>query len=350
MSERYTRSFASDNNAIVHPRIMEALNKVNTRHCLSYGEDSYTESAVGKFRDIFGQDIDVYFVFNGTGANITGLASMVSPYQAIICSEAAHINVDECGAPQRFIGCRLLPIETPDGKLRPEQIKSTLSVIGVEHHSQPAVVSITQSTELGTVYSVEELKALTEFAHSNKLLVHMDGARIANAAASLNCSLKEITVDVGIDVLSFGGTKNGLMFGEAVIFFNRELAQDYKYIRKQGMQLASKMRYIAVQFEALLTDNLWLRNAKQANAMAKLLASKIKDIHGIEITQPVESNGVFVSMPAELAEQLMQKYFFYPWNVDKGEYRWMTSFDMEEQDILDFVDAIQHVRKNLIIT
>lgn len=341
MIKRYTKSFASDNNAIVHSKIMEALNKVNTGHCLSYGEDIYTESAVAKFREVFGQDIDVYFVYNGTGANITGLASMVSPYQAIICSEAAHINVDECGAPQRFIGCRLLPLTTPDGKLRPKQIQSTLSVIGVEHHSQPAVVSITQSTELGTVYSVEELKALTDFAHSNNLLVHMDGARIANAAASLNVSLKTITADVGIDVLSFGGTKNGLMFGEAVIFFNRKLAQDYKYIRKQGMQLASKMRYIAVQFEALLTDDLWLRNAKQANAMAALLASKVEKIPGIEITQPVEANGVFVSMPPGVSEQLMQSYSFYPWNEDRGEYRWMTSFDMEEEDILDFVDAIQ---------
>lgn len=343
MSERYRRSFASDNNAIVHPKIMEDLNNANTGHCLSYGEDSYTESAVEKFKDVFGQDIDVYFVYNGTGANITGLASMVSPYQAIICTESAHVNVDECGAPQRFIGCRLLPLAAPDGKLRPEQIESTLSVIGVEHHSQPGVVSVTQSTELGTVYSVEELKDLTDFAHSNDLLVHMDGARIANAAASLNVSLKEITTDVGIDVLSFGGTKNGLMFGEAVIFFNSKLAQDYKYIRKQGMQLASKMRYIAVQFEALLTDDLWLKNAKQANAMARLLASKIESIKGLEITQPVESNGVFVSMPEDVAKRLQQEYPFYPWNEEIGEYRWMTSFDMEEQDILGFVDAINQV-------
>ncbi|NLB42422.1 MAG: low specificity L-threonine aldolase [Clostridiales bacterium] len=341
MSERYRRSFASDNNAIVHPKIMEALNKVNTGHCLSYGEDNHTEKAIEKFKEVLGQEIDVYLVYNGTAANVTGLASMVTPYQAIICSEAAHINVDECGAPQRFIGCRLLPLPTPDGKLRPEQIESTLSVIGVEHHSQPSVVSITQSTELGTIYSVKELKDLTDFAHRNNLLVHMDGARIANAAASLNVSLKEITTDVGIDVLSFGGTKNGLMFGEVVILFNKKLAQDYKYTRKQGMQLASKMRYIAVQFEALLSDDLWLKNAKQANTMAKLLASKVEKIPGIEITQPVESNGVFVTMPADVAKRLQQEYFFYPWNEEIGEYRWMTSFDMEEHDILDFVDVVK---------
>jgi threonine aldolase len=341
MNKRYKRSFASDNNAIIHPKIMEALQKANTGHYLSYGEDAYTESAAEKFREVFGRDTETYFVFNGTGANVTALASAASPYQAVVCTEMAHINVDECGAPQRFIGCRLLPLRTEDGKLRTEQIESTFFALGVEHHSQPGVISITQSTEVGTVYTVEELKALMDFAHRNNMLVHMDGARIANAAAFLNVPMKAITADAGIDILSFGGTKNGLMFGEAVVIFNQQLAQNYKYIRKQGMQLASKMRYIAVQFEALLTDDLWLKNAKQANSMAALLAQEVRNIPGVAITRPVEANGVFVTMPRDAAERLMKNYFFYSMDEERGEYRWMASFDTEEEDVLDFVSAIK---------
>ena len=343
MMERYKRSFASDNNAIVHPKIMEALQRANMGHCLSYGEDAYTESAIEKFREVFGRDAEVYFVYNGTGANVTALASMTSPYQGVVCTEMAHINVDECGAPQRFIGCRLLPLPTEDGKLRPEQVEPLLHALGVEHHSQPGVVSVTQSTEVGTVYTVEELKSLTDFAHSKNMCVHMDGARIANAAASLNVTMKELTVNAGIDVLSFGGTKNGLMFGEAVVFFNKKLAQNYKYIRKQGMQLASKMRYIAVQFEVLLTDDLWLENAKHANEMAALLARHVKKIQGITITRPVEANAVFVTMPKEAAQRLMEKYYFYSLDEESGEYRWMTSFDTQERDVMDFVAAIKEV-------
>jgi len=339
--ERYKRSFASDNNAIVHPKIMEALQRANMGHCLSYGEDTYTESAIEKFQKVFGRDAEVYFVYNGTGANVTALASMTFPYQGVVCTEMAHINVDECGAPQRFIGCRLLPLPTEDGKLRPEQVEPLLHALGVEHHSQPGVISVTQSTEVGTVYTVEELKSLTDFAHNKNIYVHMDGARIANAAASLNVTMKELTVNAGIDVLSFGGTKNGLMFGEAVVFFNKKLAQNYKYIRKQGMQLASKMRYIAVQFEALLTDDLWLENAKHANEMAALLARQVKKIQGITITRPVEANAVFVTMPKEAAQRLMEKYYFYSLDEGSGEYRWMTSFDTQERDVMDFVAAIK---------
>ncbi len=338
---RYKRSFASDNNAVVLPKIMEALQEANNCHVLSYGEDHYTESARERFREVFGEDSEVFFVFNGTGANVTGLASMTMPYQTIICTDYAHIHVDECGAAERFIGCRLLPLHSEDGKLRPEQIMPALSAVGVEHHSQPGVVSVTQCTEVGTVYTAEELKKLAQFSHANNLLVHMDGARIANAAAYLGTSLKAITADVGIDVLSFGGTKNGLMFGEAVVFFNRKLAQNYKYIRKQGTQLASKMRYIAVQFDVLLSSRLWLENASKANAMAALLAREAEKIPGITITQPVEANGVFVSMPQAAAERLQQRCFFYPWDKEKSEYRWMTSFDMEEEDIMEFIEAVK---------
>ncbi|HHY83261.1 MAG TPA: low specificity L-threonine aldolase [Clostridiales bacterium] len=344
---RYKRSFASDNNAIVHPDIMKALQEANNCHVLSYGDDPFTQSAAERFKEVFGQNSEVFFVYNGTGANVTGLGAITMPYQAVICTDSSHIYVDECGAAERFIGCRLIPIPTEDGKLRPGQIQPLLHVLGEQHHSQPAVISITQSTEMGTVYKTEELKALTDFAHSNNLLVHMDGARIANAAAFLGTSLKALTADAGIDVLSFGGTKNGLMFGEAVVFFNEKLAQNYKYIRKQGTQLASKMRYIAVQFEALLTNQLWLENARKANDMAALLANEVKGIPGIRITQPVEANGVFVSMPVAAAEKLRQEYFFYPWNTDKNEYRWMTSFDMEEDDIMEFVEAVKKAMKAL---
>lgn len=338
---RYKRSFASDNNSIVHPKVMEALQQVNHTHELSYGEDAYTQSARDRFKEVFGQESEVFFVFNGTGANVTGLAAITLPHQAIICAEAAHINVDECGAVERFVGCRLLPLQTPDGKLHPEQIQPHLHVLGVQHHSQPGVVSITQCTELGTVYTQQELKRLVTYAHSKNMLVHMDGARIANAAASLGISLKAATADTGIDVLSFGGTKNGLMFGEAVVFFNKQLADHYQYIRKQGAQLASKMRYIAVQFETLLSNQLWLDNAQKANTMAAMLAEEAKKISGLRITQPVQANGVFVSMPKAAAEILMQEYFFYPWNEEKSEYRWMTSFDTEEQDVLEFVAAVR---------
>jgi len=337
--ERYKRSFASDNNSIVHPKIMEALYKANYGHVLSYGDDAFTSSAVDRFKKIFSPDCEVYFVFNGTGANVTGLAAITKPYQAIICTETAHINVDECGSVDRFAGCKLLTLPSQNGKLNPEQIKPLLIFLGNQHHSQPGVISISQCTELGTVYTAEELKQLTDFAHANNLLVHMDGARIANAAAYLGSSLKEITVDVGIDVLSFGGTKNGLMFGEAVVFFNSKLSQDFKYVRKQATQLASKMRYIAAQFDALLTDELWLENAKKANKMAELLAKEAEKIPGIKVTQPVQSNGVFVTMPKEAAKLLQQQYFFYPWDEINGEYRWMTSFDTEEKDVLEFIEA-----------
>lgn len=337
----YRKSFASDNNAIVHPKVMEALQRANTGHFISYGDDPHTEAARAKFRSVFGDDSETFFVYNGTGANVTSLAAAAAPFQAVICTETAHINVDECGAVQRFIGCRLLTVKTEDGKLTPDLTKPLLGVLGVEHHSQPAVLSITQSTEVGTVYTLEELKDLTGFAHSMGLTVHMDGARIANAAASLGVSLKAMTTDAGIDILSFGGTKNGLMFGEAVIILNKRLAESFKYIRKQAAQLASKMRYIAAQFDALLTDDLWLQNAKQANAMANLLAREIGTIPGIEIVYPVQANAVFVRLPKDAAARLLEKYFFYPWDEEAGVYRWMTSFDMNEEDVYSFIEAVR---------
>src|SRR5215207_1146004 len=287
--ERPRRGFASDNHAGVHPRVMDTLRTANHGHAVAYGDDVYTETAVGLFRERFGEGAEVFFVFGGTGANVSALAALTRPFEAIICAETAHVNVDECGAPEKFTGCKLLLVPTPDGKLRVEQIKPLLSGIGVEHHVQPRVISISQATEMGTVYNKQELKTLADFAHDHDMLLHVDGARLANAAVSLNTNLKEITADAGVDVLSFGGTKNGMMYGEAVIFFDKKLAADFKYIRKQGMHLPSKMRFISAQFESLLSGDLWKRSAMHANRMAQMLASELEKVPRIKLTQAVES-------------------------------------------------------------
>src|SRR5581483_5129302 len=265
------RSFASDNNASIHPQILEAIAAANHGHTVGYGDDPHTQSAIRKFQQYFGPDIDVFFVFNGTAANCLSLKALTSSYHAVICSEAAHIYTDECGAPEKFTGCKLIPIRAPDGKLTVESVKHAYHGIGDQHHVQPRVISITQSTEMGTVYQPFEVRNLAKFAHSRQMFLHMDGARIANAAASLGLSLRQATRDLGVDVLSFGGTKNGLMGAEAVVFFDKKLSEDFKFLRKQGMQLASKMRFTSVQFEALLNNDLWLSNAQHANRMAKLL-------------------------------------------------------------------------------
>jgi len=338
------RSFASDNNAGVHPEIIDAIKAANEGHVLAYGNDPFTARATKLFQKHFGRDIAVYFVFGGTGANVLGLSAITKSYQAIICAETAHVNVDECGAPEKFTGCKLLTIATPDGKLRVEQIKPLLHGIGVEHHVQPAVITVSQVTEMGTVYTKKELRTLADFAHERGMLLHVDGARLCNAAVSLGASLKEITADAGVDVLSFGGTKNGMMYGEAVVFFNPKLAADFKYIRKQGMQLSSKMRFIAAQFEAMLSGNLWRRGPEHGNRMARLLASELAKVPQIKITQPVESNGVFAVIPQKYIPALQKKYFFYVWDEEISEVRLMASFDTSEDDIRDF---IQFVRKTV---
>lgn len=339
------RSFASDNNAGVHQEVIDAIAAANKGHVVAYGDDPYTAAAVAQFKKHLGKDVAVYFVFGGTGANVLGLQSITKSYQAVICADTAHINVDECGAPEKFTGCKLLSVATPDGKLRVEQIKPLLHGVGFEHHVQPGVISISQSTEMGTVYSQRELKALATFAHKNGMLLHMDGARIANAAVSLKASIKEITTDAGVDVLSFGGAKNGMMYGEAVVFFDQKAGEDFKYIRKQGMHLPSKMRFIAAQFEALLSEDLWRRSATHANRMAQILASELKKIPQITITQKVESNGVFAIVPKKYVAQLQKKYFFYVWNEELSEVRFMTSFDTTEQDIAEFVNLVRQTVK-----
>ena len=340
-----SRSFASDNNAGVHPEVIEAIAAANAGHVVAYGDDPYTAAAVAQFKEHLGKDVAVYFVFGGTGANVLGLQAITKSYQAVICADTAHINVDECGAPEKFTGCKLLSVSTPDGKIRVEQIKPFLHGIGFEHHVQPGVISVSQSTEMGTVYSQRELKALASFAHKNAMLLHMDGARIANAAVSLKASFKEITADAGVDVLSFGGAKNGMMYGEAVVFFDKKLGDDFKYVRKQGMHLPSKMRFIAAQFEALLSEDLWRRSAAHANRMAQKLASELAKIPQITITQKVESNGVFAIVPKKYVAQLQKKYFFYVWNEETSEVRFMTSFDTTEQDISEFVNLVRRTVK-----
>ena len=339
------RSFASDNNAGVHPEILKAIKAANEGHVVAYGNDPFTARAIKQFQKHFGRDIAVYFVFGGTGANVLGLKAITESYQTIICAESAHVHVDECGAPENFTGCKLVIVPTTDGKLRVEQIKPLLYGIGVEHHVQPGVITVSQATEMGTVYTKKELKTLASFAHDNGMLLHVDGARLANAAVSLGVALREITTDVGVDVLSFGGTKNGMMYGEAVVFFDQNLADDFKYIRKQGMHLPSKMRFITAQFEALLSGNLWRRNATNANRMAHILASELAKLSQIKITQPVETNGVFAVIPKKYIPALQKKYFFYVWDEDISEVRLMASFDTTEEDIRDFVKFVRKTVK-----
>ncbi len=335
------RSFASDNNAGVHPEVIEAVKAANDGHVVAYGNDPFTARATKLFQKHFGRDVAVYFVFGGTGANVLGLKAITNSYQAIICADTAHVNSDECGAPEKFTGCKLIQLATPDGKLRVEQIKPLLHGIGVEHYVQPGVITVSQATEMGTVYTKKELKTLAAFAHDNGMLFHVDGARLANAAVSLNATLKEITADVGVDVLSFGGTKNGMMYGEAVVFFDTKRAVDFKFIRKQGMHLPSKMRFISAQFEALLSGDVWRRGAAHANRMAHLLGAELAKLPQIRLTQPVEANGVFAVIPRQFVPALQKKYFFYVWDEEISEVRFMASFDTTEEDIRDFVAFVR---------
>ncbi len=337
------RGFASDNNAGVHPRVLDALRTANRGHAVAYGDDVYTETAVGLFRERFGERAEVFFVFGGTGANVSALANVTRPFEAVVCAETAHINVDECGAPERFTGCKLIDLPTPDGKLTPELVEPALTGFGVEHHVQPRVVSVTQATELGTVYTVEELKRLSDFAHGRGMLLHADGARLANAAAHLDVSLKELTADAGVDVLSFGGTKNGMMYGEAVVFFDAGLAEGYRFVRKQCAQLPSKMRFVAAQFTALLGEDLWRETAAHANRCAQLLAAELRSVPQVRVTQAVESNAVFVVIPPDAVARLREHYFFYVWNEQTSEVRLMCSFDTTEGDVLELVAAVKEI-------
>jgi threonine aldolase len=335
------KAFASDNYSGVHPAIMEALNRANAEHQGAYGNDDYTNRATELFKKIFGADASVFFVYNGTGANVLGLQALTRSFNSIICSELAHINVDESTAPEKFTGCKLIGVPTSNGKLLPEQIEEKIQRIGDQHHPQAKVISISQSTEYGTVYSVDEILMISAVAKKHSLYLHMDGARICNAAVSLQEDFKSFTRDAGVDILSFGGTKNGMMFGEAVVVLNPDLAKDFYYIRKQGMQLHSKMRFISAQFEALLTNDLWKTNATHSNRMAKKLETGLRSIPSVTITQPVDANGVFAIFPKSITAELQKEIFFYVWNDRTNECRLMCSFDTKQEEIDRLVNKIK---------
>jgi threonine aldolase len=366
------RGFGSDNHSGISPEILKAIAAANTDHALAYGDDEWCARTEALFREHFGPQAKVYFVFNGTGANVLCIDAMCRSHEAVVCAETAHINVDECGAPQRVVGCRLLTVDTPDGKLTPELVKTRLHGFGFEHHSQPRAISITQSTELGTLYTLDEIRALADLAHSYHMYLHMDGARLANAAVALGCTFKEMTTDLGVDCLSFGGTKNGMLMGESCVLLNPALDVDMKYRRKQMTQLCSKMRFIAAQFEAYLggvqssaeecktNENyvpLWKRNAMHSNAMAQMLQKELQELmslhslalhctpqhSSIKIMYPVQVNSVFVQLPADIWHALQKEYFFYDWDEAQNVVRWMCSFDTTEEDIHAFVAALKRL-------
>ncbi len=338
------KSFASDNWSGVCPEIMEALTATNNAgHIPAYGEleDPVTLEAEKKFNEVFGTSVKVFFVYNGTAANVLGVQHLMRPYQAIVSAHSSHMNEDECGAPEKISGSKIYTIESDDGKITAEDVKPFLRSVGFQHHSQPKVISISQVTEKGTVYTPDEIATLADFAHANNMYLHVDGARIANAAVALGVSFKEMITDTGVDVLSFGGTKNGLMFGEAVVFLNPVLANDFEYSRKQGMQLHSKMRYIAAQFDRYLTRDLWKQNATAANRMARLLADELVRIPQVKVSREVKANGVFVLLPESITETLQQHYYFHVWNYDVNEVRLMCSWDTTEEDVRGFIDVLK---------
>lgn len=333
--------FASDNTAGVHPVILEEIRSANNGHTIGYGYDKYTEEALELFKSHLGPETETFFVFTGTAANVLSLSGVTRSWNSVITASTAHLEQDECGAPEKFTGCKVLTVDTADGKISPVSVEKHMHGFNFEHHSQPKVISITQSTEMGTVYSVDEITELAEFAHDHGMLLHMDGARIANSAVSLNLPFRSFTTDSGVDILSFGGTKNGMMYGEAVCFLKSGLSGEFKYIRKQSMQLASKMRFISAQYVAYFRDDLWKKCAGHSNRMALILAEKISRLNGITITQPVQSNGVFVIMPQSVAESVCKKYFFYPWDEKTSEYRLMTGWDTTEEDIEEFSKVLK---------
>lgn len=335
-----SRSFASDNNASVHPAALEAIRRANDGPAAAYGEDPLTELAMEKFREQFGADVAVFFVFNGTAANVLSLQALTRSFHAVLCPESSHIYTDECGAPEKFTGCKLIPLAAPDGKLTLETVARAYHGIGDQHHVQARVISITQATEMGTVYDPAEIETLARFAHERKMFLHVDGARISNAVAAQGLTLRQATRDLGVDVLSFGGTKNGLMGAEAVVFFRPELAENFLFVRKQGMQLASKMRYTSAQMAAFLTDDLWRRNAQHANRMARLLEEEVRKIPRIKIAFPVQANGVFAQIPREAIPKIQGRYFFYVWIEERSVVRWMCSFDTNEDEVRKFAEFV----------
>jgi threonine aldolase len=324
----------------VHPAVLEAIAAANHGHAFGYGHDPYTRAVEERVAAQFGSDARLFFVFNGSGANVLCVRAACRPWEAVICAETAHLNVDECGGPEFIAGVKLLTVPTPDGKLTPQLVEPLIARIGDEHAVQPRLVSITQSTELGTLYTPQEISAIADLAHENGLLLHLDGARLANAAAALDTSLRALTTETGVDLVSFGGTKTGLLGGEAVVVLEPRLADGMLYLRKQTLQLASKMRFIAAQFDALLDGELWRANAGHANAMAARLARRLAGIEGVEITRPVQANAVFAILPPQATAELQERFDFYTWDEATGEVRWMCAWDTTEADVDEFAVAV----------
>lgn len=341
MIDQPWRGFASDNYAGMHPEVLAAISAANVDHQSAYGDDVVTARAAGMVKELFGQQAEFLPVFNGTGANVVALQALTHRWQSVVCAESAHIHADEGGAPEKMAGLKLWTVPTENGKLTPDLVQGQCFDMDFVHRAQPGAVSITQSSEMGTVYSVEEVAAIAEVAHANGLGLHMDGARLANAAASLGVPVREFTVDAGVDVVSFGATKNGAMLAEAVVVLAPERLRGVDFLRKTSMQLASKMRFLSAQFVAMLTDDLWLASARHANAMAQKLADGVRDLDGIRITQQVQANAVFVVLPPEVTARLQERFHFYTWNQVTGEVRWMCSWDTTEADVDAFVAAVR---------
>lgn len=339
------KMFMSDNNSGVHKKIMEAMVNENNEHDHSYGSDNTTKKAKEMISDLLGKEVDVYFVSTGTAANIIGLSGLLEPYEAVVCTDTAHINVDECGALQRFNGSRILAVKNKNGKIVKEDIEEFLTSKGDEHQSQVKIISISQTTETGSLYSLEEIKELADFAHENEMLLHVDGARIANAVIALDSSFKEMITDTGVDLLSFGGTKNGMMMGEAIVSLNKELSKSFKFHRKQGMQLISKMRFISTQFIAYLTDDLWKENALNANNMGKYLKERLSEISEVTLKDDLYTNIIFLYMEKSLIKYLQEKFDFYVLDESTGLVRLVTSFDTTKEDIDKFINAIKNKGK-----
>jgi len=334
------KGFASDNYAGAHPEVLAAITAANAEHAVAYGADPWTARAKELLREHFGEQASPYLVFNGSAANVLSLRALCRPWESVVCAAGAHVNVDEGGAPERIAGCKLQAVPTLDGKLTPELVASQLHRIGDEHVVQPRVVSVSQSTELGTRYSTYELAALAHFAHERGLLLHVDGARLANAAAALDVPLRAITTDVGVDAVSFGGTKNGLLLGEAVVFLRPGLDEGFAYLRKQTLQLASKGRFLGAQFVALLEGDLWRRSAAHANAMAARLAAALVDVPGVRVTQPVQANVVFAVIARSATDELQRDWHFYTWDDETGEVRLMCAWDTTPEEVDAFADAV----------
>jgi threonine aldolase len=342
-AERQRRHFASDNWSGVHPEVLAAISAVNVGHVPSYGHDEHTSAALEKLRAVFGEDAEIFFVFGGTGANVLGLQTIARSFNTVICAASAHIYTSECAAAEKHIGCKLSPVPTLDGKIDRDGISRHLHDFGNDHHVQPSAVSISQASEYGTVYSPDEVRVIAAFAHEHGLRLHMDGARLGNAAAHLGASLREISGDAGVDVLSFGSTKNGMIAGEAVVFFDPSLAKDFVYRRMQGMQLSSKMRFIAAQFDAMFTGDLWLRSATHANAMASRLAEGIAALPECRVTQRVQANEVFAVIPRERIAALQDVTYFHMWDEATSEARFVCSFDTTDEDVAGFLTAASRI-------